>query len=59
MGWTIFMLFIAILSLAFAIILLFFAWERFKECKKSCAIYLLVAALDFASFITCLNMAFH
>ena len=59
MGWTIFMLFVAILSLVLAIILLFFAWERFKECKESCLIYLLVAALDFASFITCLNMAFH
>lgn len=59
MGWTIFMLFMAILSLAFAIILLFFAWERFKEYKKSCAIYLLVAVLDFASFITCLNATFH
>lgn len=59
MGWTIFMLFMAILSLAFAIILLFFAWEKFKERKKSCVIYLLVAALYFASFITCINVAFH
>lgn len=59
MGWTIFMLFVAILSLAFAIILLYFAWERFKERKESFVIYLLVAALDFVSFIACLNTTFH
>lgn len=59
MGWTIFMLFVAILSLAFAIILLYFAWERFKERKESYVIYLLVSALDFISFVTCLDIAFH
>lgn len=59
MGWTIFMLFMAILSLDFAIILLYFAWERFKERKESCVVYLLVAALDFVSFVTCLDVAFH
>lgn len=59
MGWTIFMLFVAILSLAFAIILLYFAWERFNERKEIYVVYLLVAALDFVSFVTCLDVAFH